>query len=125
MMSLPRTGVLLFGVVAGPLAWVVQFALHYGLSPRMCGGGTHGLPTILTGVGLVVTAAALVTAYRALRLITTVNREAADERARISERSRNLAFAGVLSSAFFLLVLVVTAAPIYVIDPCRDYSEVG
>jgi hypothetical protein len=123
MMALPRTGVLLFGVVAGPLAWVLQFSVHYALGPYMCGGGTHGLPTILTGLGLVITAAALVTAYRSLRLLHRDGET--PERTRLHERSRNLAFAGILSSAFFLLVLVVTAAPIYVIDPCRDYSEVG
>jgi hypothetical protein len=118
--TLPRTGVLLFGLLAGPVAWVVQFVAHHALRPVMCGdGGTRGLPTILIALCLVITAAALVTAYRALRLL---DRDGTAERTRISERSRSLALAGVLSSGVFLLVLVVTATPIYLIDPCRDYA---
>jgi hypothetical protein len=115
MPGIPRTGLLLFGALAGPAAWAMQFSISYGLTPVLCGGRAELILLVVTLVFAAVTVAALVVSVRSWRM----SRSNVDAPPRVYHRARTLAYAGLLSSTFFLVVIIATTIPPFLVDPCR------
>lgn len=95
-----------FGVLAGPAAWATQLALGDLFSELGCeSGGFDGLTLVLLLLAVLTVAvavAALVVALMSLRRV-----ERAGEAAAHAERTRFMAFIGILSSSLFILLIAV------------------
>jgi hypothetical protein len=117
---------LAFVTLAGMIAWAVHFWLGFILVEIACRtdfpgfslAGLSGLQVLLLAVTLVfggVTLAAAVTAFR-------INRRAdvgvASDRDGPRELAGFMAQTGLVLSGFFLLAIVIAAAPAFILPPC-------
>jgi hypothetical protein len=107
-----RDGLLVFGVLGGPVAWAAQLVVQYAATPALCGSGRTPLLHLVTAAALVVTGAALVAARRAGRTVG----EAAEEVT--VRRVHAMRLAGTVTSGFFLLVVLAQGLPALLLDPC-------
>jgi hypothetical protein len=101
---------LLLAVLAGPLAWLAQFGLAYGLVGPMCAARASGWLHVVTGAALALTALG---AARCAR-----------ERARPGAAPgdgarRALASAGLVLALGFALLIAGTDVPGWLVDPCE------
>lgn len=106
-----RDYLLLFGVLAGPVAWFTQLMVQYVAAESLCGSAWTPLLYVITLVALAVTAVALVASRRGYR-------DAAAEDDPAALRVRTMSRAGIVTSAFFLLVIAVQGIPALILDPC-------
>lgn len=111
-----RPFLLWFGVLGAPAAWTVQLVAGYGIEDAACSrGSAHwGLSgdTWQAAVSLVVVAVALAAGGSAL----AARRErGVDERGRLGF----MATIGLLASALFGALIVVTAIGVVSLDSCR------
>lgn len=109
------------GVTVGPLAWVAQLVLDWGLSEVIaCAPATEppptilgvSLPTALLIVTLVLFTATVVSGLGAWAHLRT------SERAGISGVERFLAVAGIMTSVLFAIVIAAGFLPIYLTEGC-------
>lgn len=118
---------LLFGLLAAPIAWAALHMFDYFVIETACRAGLLGGTFAgLTGVAWVVLAATLVAlvvsvvagvlSYRRWR--ATSDPQDAGELNPVEARSSFLALSGVLVSALFILLIVMTGAPVLAIAPC-------
>ena len=106
------------GVAAPPLAWATQLLVGYSMQEAGCGRPDSnlwgaGLETVTAIVLAVCGATALaggVASVAALR--ATVSN---DPRGRV----RFVAVSGIAASAVFGLAILLTAIPLFSLDPCR------
>jgi hypothetical protein len=121
-------GALWFGLLAGPLAWMVQELVGYGLAAQACGAeGPRPIPLapafgvgelIVSGAAVFLAAAGLVTAVLAWRRADRLRAEG-DQAPDVShERSAFMARAGVITGLFFLFGVLMNAAGYFLIPPC-------
>ena len=126
-----RSAALWFGVLAGPILWFVQLNVNYQWEEfEACSSSATdrgvvlgiGVRTLVLLVNAVITAvvlAALVGAVRRYR--QTAVMEAGGVRA--SEHHRDIAhwmaFAGIINSVLFLLIIVVGYAPAIMLKTCQ------
>ncbi|MGH2757585.1 MAG: hypothetical protein ACRDI3_07335 [Actinomycetota bacterium] len=117
-----QSAALWFGVLAGPIAWVVHVAAGYILEDTACSPASSS-PTILgieivplylvmTSVLAAVTAAAGLVAYRCKGRIAVIDTVA-------SERARWMAWAGVLVSTLFFVIIGLAFASISILESCE------
>ena len=109
-------------VLGAPLAWVAQLTLGYGLEEFACSHGTAtrrflGLGVEPSLIGLTVAAAIVAVSGGAAGL--------AAHRSLSRERDGDprghggfLAFAGLLASLLFLVLIVLGGAQLLSLDPC-------
>jgi hypothetical protein len=116
--ALPRPAALLFGVLAGPVAWAVQLLVIYGATPYLCGSGWTPLLHVVSAAAFLVVALGLRTAGRSWAALGHP-RETESAGAPAAGRSKAMAIGGMGASAFFLVVVVAQALPIFFLDPCR------
>ena len=120
-------GALWFGLLAGPLAWIVQELVGYGFAARACGApGLRPIPLapalgigelVVSGAAIVLAAAGLVTAGLAWRRAHDRSNE--DERpAAGDERSAFMALTGMMSAFLFLLAVLMNVAGYFLVPPC-------
>jgi hypothetical protein len=111
-----RPGPLWFGVLAGPLAFLVNLQVMYMLVPWACTGGWRlGLwlfPPLMVALAL----AGVLVAWTSWR---RVGREWPGEEGGPQPRSRFLATLGVLVSATMALVVVAHWLATFFISPCQ------
>jgi hypothetical protein len=103
------------GVLAGPLAMLVQLQVNYALVLWACGAGREWALHLTALLALVVTSAGGWLSWRNRRR-TGAGWE--DEGAGVIPRSRFMAVVGVLASVLFALVIVAQWIPIFVYGPC-------
>lgn len=116
-----------YSILAGPILWFVHFVAVYSLAEFGCRANFNNLlfitPSTIRIVVIVLTLPTLlavgyggVVAYRAWE---TVNR---DEPAETSSQStwRFLLILGMLFSAMFLLSILFTVAPAFVLNVCEQ-----
>jgi hypothetical protein len=111
-----------FGVLGGPVAWVVQVAAGYILedtacspassSPTILGIEIEPLYLVMTAILAAVTAAAGLIAHRCKGRI-------ADTGTVTAERARWMAWAGVLVSALFFVIIGLAFASIPILSSCE------
>jgi hypothetical protein len=110
--------VLWFSAMAGPLAWIIHNVGRYAWATTVCfEGQTLILHAITVGTGLISLIAAVAgwLAWRRLRR----ERERVADQARWN-RAHFMAIYGLMSSIFFLMVIIAEAIPSFFIDPCLD-----
>jgi hypothetical protein len=103
------------GVLAGPLAMLIQLQVNYALVLWACGAGREWALHLTALLALVVTVAGGWLSWRNRRR-TGAGWE--DEGAGVIPRSRFMAVVGVLASVLFALVIVAQWIPIFVYGPC-------
>lgn len=103
------------GVLAAPLAWGAQQLALYTMVPWACQTG-HRVALILVSVAALVvsTCGALV----ARRNWGRVGRGEPNDEGGARGRSRFLAVAGLVSSAFFFLVVFAQGLATFIVHPC-------
>ncbi len=104
------------GVLAGPLAWFVQFQVAYWLAPGTC-VGTGRLPLHLaTLIGLLVALGGGGASWSSWRG-TGHDLPSADEEGPLA-RVRFLAAMGLMSGPLFAVVILAQWFAIVLLDPC-------
>jgi len=105
-----------FGVVAPPFGWVFEHQMCMILTPWVCRTGNHWVLLPIALVGLVLTAAGGLVAWRHFRPAPPeqVERGPAPEFRRLFMAGAGL----ILSSLFFLGALAVAVPAVYS-PPCR------
>ena len=104
------------GLLAGPIIWLMQFQTNYTLVPWACRSGEHFLIYIVVAVALLLVAGAGFLSWRSWQ---ETGRDWPDEEAGVRPRSRFMAVMGLITSAFFFLVIVAQAVANLFFAPCQ------
>jgi hypothetical protein len=104
------------GVVGPPLVWFADLTVSYPVSHWACHGGHRSVLFLVTVVALLLTAGSSLAASRGLPPRQSAT---ALDGARPADRAHFMAVLGLLTSAFFALVLIANAIPRFVFDPCQ------
>jgi hypothetical protein len=115
----PGRGLLLqwTGLLAGPLAWVLQLQVAYVLVPWACAHDRQSISLhVVTIVSLLLTA---VGALISLREWRRKGREWPGPGGGKIPRSRFMAVLGLFMSAFFFLVILVQGLASFILHPCQ------
>jgi hypothetical protein len=105
-----------FGVLAGPIAWAADLGVGYALVKWTCGHQHVFVLRLASVTALIVIAAG---AFSAWRTLDRSDSAAAGESSIRIDRGRFMAMWGLLSCAFFALVVIATAIPRWVLDACQ------
>ena len=106
---------LLIGLLAGPVAWLVQLQVSYMLVPWVCARGGQVVLHLVALAMVAVAAAGLGLAWRAA---LAARRVVGGGGAPGSEVRRFVAGCGVGLSLLFLLVIVASAIPNFILRAC-------
>lgn len=124
----PRS--LWFGLFGGPAAWSVQLLINYSVTAHFCYpkniplsepsfGGMWMIAAVVNALMLLVTLSAgatAITSWRSARdeMVGSHNALLEDGTGRI----RFMAYAGMLVSGLFLLALIMSAMPLFIVPAC-------
>ena len=116
-----RLAALWSGLLTGPLAWLALLEVNYVLAYVACESRHTWFMHLATAVAATVVAIAGIAAWRAsdgdITAEERLTEPDSDETHR--QRSRWMSMAGVLTSAWFLLVILVSEIPILVLQECQ------
>jgi tetrahydromethanopterin S-methyltransferase subunit F len=127
MVSLP---VLWFGIFGAPAAWALQTIVDYSLVSHYCFprqspvrspsfSGVRGTGFVVSSVVIVVVLVAMVTAFRSWRATRHGHSAKDNELLEVGgERTRFMAFAGLLLSAVFLFAVLMNSLPLITNSVC-------
>ena len=104
------------GMLAGPIAWLLQMELGYALVPWACATGHIVVLHIVTLGGLLIAAAGALVAWREWR---RSGREWPKGAGGPQMRSRFMAVLGLLTSVMFFLVILAQGLPSFILSPCQ------
>ncbi len=107
---------LFFGALGPPIIWAVRIGVNYVLVPYVCWGGWTWLLHLVTLAALLGTAAAGGVAWNRWRQVGSGNEI---EFGGLATRTRFMALFGMVSSAFFFLVMVAEWLPSFFVHPCQ------
>lgn len=117
----PHLGLLMYGVLAGPVGWAVQFFFSYAAAATLCHGvwafsfyAVAALSFLLAALGLWIARREWVRAGRPIRTEDAHGPGSTTSDGRI----RFLLFGGMFISAFFMVVIVIQTLPIFFLEPC-------
>ena len=105
-----------FGVLAGPIAWLVQMETNYILAQLVCSRASEVALHLISLSALLLAAAGGFTAWR---LWQRSGREWPGESGGILPRSRFMAVLGLLMSSQFFLVILAQEIPSLFFKPCQ------
>jgi hypothetical protein len=111
-----RPGGLWFGMLAGPLAFLVNLQVMFLMVPYAC---FHGWRTGLFAFPLAMAALSIGAAAVAWRNWQRNGREWPGEQGGPQPRSRFMAAVGVALSAMMLLVVIAHWLPVFFVDACQ------
>jgi hypothetical protein len=103
------------GVLAPPIAWLLNLEFGYSLAHAACHGSG------MWPVHLASVAALLVASLGGAAAFATWRRSGSDwpdDMAGVMQRSRMLATLGLGNAAFFILVILTQWIPAFVLNPC-------
>lgn len=103
------------GVLAPPLAWLIQLQANYSVVTTNC---QRARPVLLHGLMLVALGLLGVGALMAWRAWKQVRGEPASLESEGPGRARFMAIFGLVESAFFTLVILATSLSTFILDPC-------
>lgn len=120
------SALLAFGVLGGPVAWMAQFLVNYGLASNLCwpGGaqrftGTGGALLAINVVALVVAAAAALASYQGWRATRGEHAGGAGHLLEAGEGlSRFVAACGMMLAIGFLLATAANTVALFMVPPC-------
>jgi hypothetical protein len=108
--------VLWAGVLAGPLAALVQLQANYALVLWVCGSGQRWVLHAVSLLALLVAAGAALLSWRSWR---RAGAEWEDEGAGVLPRSRFMAAVGMLVSAHSALVIIAQWIAVFIFGACQ------
>lgn len=108
-------GRLLFAVAGGPAAWFLLLCVNYGLVRYICASGATWILHATTVAALLLVLGAAVVAWDAWR---RSGRPGEATEGGVVGRTRFLAVSGVVTSAFFTLLVLGSWIPILFLHPC-------
>jgi hypothetical protein len=106
---------LLFGVLAGPMAWVAQFQINYAASAHLCESAWTPLLHVVSAGAF---AMATLGFFAARRSWVRAGRPKKTDGPSVIGRTRLMTLGGMIGSAFFMGVILVQAMPNFLFDPC-------
>ena len=105
-----------FGFFTGPLAWTVQLLLGYAFVPSVCGGSR--LPFYIISI-----AAAAITLWAGVLSFSNWRKTRSDDPGVVGRHDEGvtpfMTYAGFITSATFLALILTTGAAMLLLDPCR------
>jgi hypothetical protein len=104
------------GVLAGPLAMLIQLQVNYALVLWACAAGREWALHLVTLLALLITIAGGLLSWRNWRRAGAVWE---DEGAGVLPRCRFMAAVGILVGILFALVIVAQWIPIFMYGPCQ------
>lgn len=115
-LSATGIGRLWFGILAGPVAWMLHLGINHALVSWSCGVAHPLAFHLVTLVTLALSLAGLGVARRSHQRL---GQESTDDSAGdVHDRSRFMTLGGLALSAFFTLVIVAQWLPTLLLDPC-------
>lgn len=109
-------GLLWFGVLAGPLAWLIDLTARYALVQTAC---PQRVMLWVHAIMLGAMALAGAGIWVGWRNWQQAGAHWPSEEGGVIGRSRFLAMAGILTGSFFFLFIVAQAVPTLFLEPCR------
>jgi hypothetical protein len=106
---------LLTGLLAGPLAWLLDLEVSYALASQACPDDHLSWLRLVPAAALALVAAGLVSAGVCFRRLRT---HADEEGGRPDDRAYFMAVSGLVMSALFALVILAGAIPRFLLGPC-------
>lgn len=107
--------VLWLGVLAGPSAWALQQQVNYMITASACEAGQQWWLHAVSFAALLIAAAGGFVSWRMFRRFGEGPIDQGETR---SHRARFMAIWGIAFSAFFLLVIVATEIPVWILGAC-------
>lgn len=104
------------GVLAGPLAWLMQLSTNYALVEHVCSTGNEFLLHGISGVAVLATAAG---AWLAWGVWKRTGSSWPGEEGGTIGRSRFMAASGLVFSAFFAVLILGQTIPTLMLGPCK------
>jgi hypothetical protein len=109
-----------FGILAGPAAWVLQLLISYPLAQLSCHAEFRSQhPLTLQAIALAALLVAGAGAMTAWHTREAMPADASTSGGRAVDRARFMTGLGLLSSALFGLVIIVTALPAWILHACE------
>lgn len=104
------------GMLAGPIAWLLQLQTNYILAQLVCSRTSHVMLHVITVVALLLAAGGGLIAWRSWQ---QAGREWPGESEGVVPRSRFMAVVGLLTSVMFFLVILAQGIPSFILNPCQ------
>jgi cytochrome c-type biogenesis protein CcmH/NrfG len=99
------------GILLPPTAWAAMLGMQFSLTNERCVSGLRLPMHLIAIIAVVVAILPAVLAWPRWRAIEATSAPA--------ERTRFMSGVAVGSSAIFTLVTLLSAVPVWVLDPCR------
>ncbi len=104
------------GILAGPVAWLLQMQTGYALVPWACATGHVFVLHLVTLGGLLIAAAGALIGWREWQ---RAGREWPKGKGGPQTRRRFMAVLGLLTSVLFFFVIVAQGIPSFILNPCQ------
>jgi hypothetical protein len=105
-----------FGILAGPLAFLLNLQLSYMLVQPVCVTAHHLILHLVPGGALLLTASGGVSAWRNWR---RTGQAESSQAGGVLSCSRFMAGVGLLTSGLFTVVIVAQWLPNFLLSPCQ------
>ncbi len=130
--AVPPTRLLWFGFAGAPIAWALNLVLGYSVQASVCNWGgadatvlglqsARAIPVLLSILATIVGSAGVVVAYRCWRATGTGEENPEATVPAAVGRSWFMSYAGLLSSALFLLGIVLHGVTELSLGPCWSF----
>ncbi len=111
------------GLLVGPTVWMVQLFSLYAIEDLVACAPASQTPGRILGVSIDPIALAITAVTAGLTIAAGIGAYAAWKRARALGREavgyRWMGIAGIMNSVLFLLVIVIKAAPVFILGVCE------
>jgi hypothetical protein len=104
------------GILAGPVAWLLQMQTGFALVPWACATGHVFVLHLVTLAGLLIAAAGALVAWRDWRRF---GKEWPKGKGGRQMRRRFMAVLGLLTSVLFFFVILAQGIPSFILNPCQ------
>jgi hypothetical protein len=109
-MTRPSSLSLWSGILAGPIAWIINLQLRYALVPWAC---AHSSRRVLTIIAIPLIVICIAGAFLARTGLAVGETETA-----YPMRVRFMAYGGLMLSAIFALTILASMIPDFFLSPC-------
>lgn len=103
-----------WGILIGPIAWVLDQGLSYSVEQHACSTGHFYVLHVITACCFVLAVTGIFVAVRQLRKVPAGEDDGSTPR----DRSWFMAWLGILLSVEFAIVVLAMAVPKIILSPC-------